>query len=308
MEVEAAKRLWLRSESFGFQYTTMVADGDAKTLSHLNDLDIYEGKKIDKVECLNHVAKRLGTGLRNLVKDYVGTDTPLGGRTRGNLPVPVINKLTSYYRNNIIRNIGDIYKMKTAIFSTLDHCKSTDEKPDHNKCPKGKESWCFFQRATAEGRVPESHEDRIRTPLSESTVHKMIPLYTRLSTDDLLTRCLPGRTQNANEALHNVIWSKCSKRVYASKVKLELGLFEAISLYNTGYLKLYSNFEATSKIKLGRYSSTTGKKFDKHRLRLANARTKEKTVAYRQKLRQAQLEEEERLIEEEGELYGPGQF
>lgn len=66
MEVEAAKRLWLRSESFGFQYTTMVSDDDAKTLSHLNELDIYEGKKIDKVECLNHVAKRLGTGLRNL--------------------------------------------------------------------------------------------------------------------------------------------------------------------------------------------------------------------------------------------------
>lgn len=128
--------------------------------------------------------------------------------------------------------------MKRAIFSTLTHCKSTDNKPELCNCPTGKESWCFYQRAIAEGRIPESHGDRIKTPLSEVTVAKMIPLYTRLSTDDLLTRCLAGRTQNANEALHNVIWSKCSKRVYTSKIKLELGLFEAISFYNTGYLKL----------------------------------------------------------------------
>lgn len=115
-------------------------------------------------------------------KDYVGTDTPLGRKTLGNVPGPIIKRLTSYYRNNIIRNIGDKEKMKTAIFSTLTHCKSTDEKPGHNKCPKGKDSWCFFQRAIAEGRVPESHKDRIKTPLSDSTVTKMIPLYTRLFT------------------------------------------------------------------------------------------------------------------------------
>lgn len=113
MEVEAAERLWLRSETNGFRYTTMVSDEDAKTLVHLNDLNIYEDKTIVKVECLNHVAKRLGTGLRNLVKDYIGTKTPLGGGgTRGNLPAPVIKRLTSYYRNNIIRNIGDKEKIK----------------------------------------------------------------------------------------------------------------------------------------------------------------------------------------------------
>jgi len=232
----------------------------------------------------------------------------LVGRTCGNLPETTIKKLTSYYRNNIMRNIGDKTKMKQAIFSTLSHCKSTDQNPQHQNCPKGKDSWCFFQRAIAEGRVPDPHKDRIKTPLLESTVAKVIPLYTRLSNDELLTGCLPGKTQNANEALHNVIWSKCTKRVYASKIKLELGLFEAISLYNTGHLKLCSNFEAVAKIKLGRYSSIVAKRFDKHRLRLANARKMEKNKAYRQKLPQSQLEEEERLVEKEGLLYGAGEF
>lgn len=129
MEVEAAERLWRRSETNGFRYTTMVSDGDVKTLAHLNSLNIYENKKIEEVECLNHVAQRLGTGLRNLVKDYVGTKTPLGGKTRGNLPEPVIKKLTSYYRNNIMRNIGDKEKIKGTIFATLSHCKSTDKIP-----------------------------------------------------------------------------------------------------------------------------------------------------------------------------------
>lgn len=87
MEVTAAERIWRRSESLGFRYTTMVADGDCKTLAHINELRIYAYTQVEKIECLNHVAKRLGTGFRNLVKSYVGTETPMGGRGRGQLSV-----------------------------------------------------------------------------------------------------------------------------------------------------------------------------------------------------------------------------
>lgn len=92
MEVTAAERLWARSESLGFRYTTMFSDGDAKTQDHLNELEIYPFVQIDKVECLDHVAKRLGNSHRNLVKKYVGSDEKMGEKGRGQLTEPVIKK------------------------------------------------------------------------------------------------------------------------------------------------------------------------------------------------------------------------
>ncbi|KAL8585901.1 hypothetical protein ACOMHN_019316 [Nucella lapillus] len=43
----------------------MLGDGDAKTHSRLLQ---YDGRPIEKLECVNHVTKRMGTALRNLVK------------------------------------------------------------------------------------------------------------------------------------------------------------------------------------------------------------------------------------------------
>lgn len=59
MEMAAAVEIWRRSENFGFRYSTMLSDGDAKTLVHLNDMHVYgENFVIEKEECVNHVKKR----------------------------------------------------------------------------------------------------------------------------------------------------------------------------------------------------------------------------------------------------------
>lgn len=77
MEVVAAENMWRRSLDHGFRYTTVVSDGDSKTFLHLSEMNLHDGKTIEKVECLNHVAKRLGTGLRKIVTDNTGTGEPL---------------------------------------------------------------------------------------------------------------------------------------------------------------------------------------------------------------------------------------
>lgn len=112
--------------------------------------------------------------------------------------------------------------MKKAIFATLSHCKSTDEHPQHNICPKEKDSWCFYNRAIANGEKPEPHPDRIKTPITEHVAAKITPLYQRLASDALFERCVSGKTQNANESLHGVIWSKCPKVTYATRQRLEI--------------------------------------------------------------------------------------
>lgn len=68
----------------------------------------------------------------------------------------------------------------------------------------------------------------------KEVVAKMIPIYQRLASTELQTRCCLGKTQNANESLHGVLWSKCSKTVFVSKKRLNLAVISTTSEYNMG--------------------------------------------------------------------------
>ncbi|GFT39835.1 uncharacterized protein TNCV_4869831 [Trichonephila clavipes] len=49
--------------------------------------------------------------------------------------------------------------MKTAIYATLFHCMSSDQKPQHKKCPSIIDSWCFYESSLARGKKPGFHKD-----------------------------------------------------------------------------------------------------------------------------------------------------
>ncbi|GFV38011.1 uncharacterized protein TNCV_1491151 [Trichonephila clavipes] len=125
--------------------------------------------------------------------------------------------------------------MKSAIYATLYHCSSTEAKPKHNKCPNGKLSWCFFKRALANEESPESHSV-MKTKLTEEVVAKILPVYQRLASNEILSRCTLGKSQNANESLHSVIWSHCPKESFQSKKRLEISVVTAVSEFNFGSL------------------------------------------------------------------------
>ena len=64
------KQLWTRSvDKYGFRYMTLLSDGDANTHSHLRSLKNYGDTPIEKEECTNHVAKRLGTALNRMQEE-----------------------------------------------------------------------------------------------------------------------------------------------------------------------------------------------------------------------------------------------
>ncbi|GFU93929.1 uncharacterized protein TNCV_2453001 [Trichonephila clavipes] len=194
-------------------------------------------------KCVNHVAKRLGTALRNKVKEWRSKGVTLGGRKQGSLTDATITKLHNFYRKAIVDNVPEVEKMKASIFATLFHCMSTDAKPMHSKCPDGKLSWCFYNRAKADNKVPGSHKS-MKTKLSEEVVAKIMPVYQRLASNEILFRCVSGKTQNANESLHSCIWRKCPKDVFVSKKRINLAVTAAVSEVNIGYvetLKLNNN-------------------------------------------------------------------
>ncbi|GFW13646.1 uncharacterized protein TNCV_1211121 [Trichonephila clavipes] len=98
MEVKAAEILWKRSiKNCGMRYVSILSDGDAKTYQHLSSLNVYGNCiKIAKEECINHVAKRLGTGLRNKILEWRNKGITIGGRKEGNLKENTIVKLTNF--------------------------------------------------------------------------------------------------------------------------------------------------------------------------------------------------------------------
>ncbi|GFX10177.1 transposable element Tcb2 transposase [Trichonephila clavipes] len=188
LEVNAAVKLWERSESIGFRYTTLLCDEDSKSFLELKERNVYGSEtQIKKEECINHVSKRLGTALRQTVKDWRVKGVTLGGKKRGSLK-ETIKKLTRYYTNAIRKNKGDIEAMETAIYATLFHCMSTDQKPQHKKCPSGIDSWCFYQSSLARGKKPGFHKDWVKTPINEEYLPKILPIYQRLASSELLSR------------------------------------------------------------------------------------------------------------------------
>ncbi|GFV72507.1 uncharacterized protein TNCV_2763721 [Trichonephila clavipes] len=205
-------------------------------------IDMLTGYVVDfevmsKEECINHVSKRLGTALRSTVKDCRAQGISLGGKAHGSLKEATIKKLTTYYQKAILRNKGDVNAMKTAIYATLLHSISTDAKPQHSKCPAGENSWCFYQSAIANGEKPNNHKLNVGTPINEKFLPKILPIYQRLASNELLERCIRCGTQNANESLHSMIWAKCPKEIFVNKRRVKRAVTEAVCEYNKGTVR-----------------------------------------------------------------------
>ena len=62
--------------------------------------------------------------------------------------------------------------------------------------------------------------------------------FQRLSDPNLLKRMIRGKTQNANESLHNIIGSRCPKTILAGKHKLHGAVGTAISSFNEGAIHM----------------------------------------------------------------------
>ncbi|GFS23554.1 hypothetical protein ElyMa_001642700 [Elysia marginata] len=119
MEVAAAELLWARSiDDHRLKYTTMLSDGNAKAFTAAQKLELYP---MAKEECVNHVAKRLGSSLRNLVTNCSKRNIQLRGRGTGRLTKETMDQLQTYY-DRAIRKSNTVEEKKAAIMATINHC------------------------------------------------------------------------------------------------------------------------------------------------------------------------------------------
>ena len=212
-------------------YNQYLGDGDTSSFKEVVAANIYKdfGVSPDKLECIGHVQKRLGTRLRNLVKSQKGTKNPIGGR--GKLTENIINSMQNFYGMAIRSNTTNKYAMKKAIGAILWHCTNfSNETFRHRMCPDDDNSWCKWQLDKKNGT--SKYKSRISIPVE---IHNTIrPIFDALSSDELLDKCLHGETQNSNEALNSLIWTRCPKNIFVNRSTFETGIYSAVLQFNDG--------------------------------------------------------------------------
>ena len=236
MEQKASEIIWKRSiELHNMRYVHMLCDGDSKAVNDLNTVHKPYGENItiSKLDCVNHVNKRIGKGLRNLKK----SNKVVRGGT-GGLTDTLIKKLSSYYRSSIIENSTtsrdpeeidkSVKQMKSDIMGGLFHyIQNPDREEQHQSCNI---KWCKYLKDKRDNANTYKGDNN----LPRSYLAEMKPLYDRLSTDDLLRRCVGGLTQNQNEAFNRTIWKRCPKETRSCARNVERALSSAVLQWNTG--------------------------------------------------------------------------
>ena len=260
---------------------------------------------IEKLDCVGHVQKRLGTALRNLKVAYRGRKLDdgktIGGA--GRLSDGLINSLQNYYGDAIRQNKGDLKGMVRAVQAMLLHSNSSDDDLRHHLCPTGEKSWCGWQRAQAKGE-PYQHKKK---PIPSAIVQLLKSVYARLGNTELLKKCLDGYHQNANESLHSLVWKFCPKVLHMGSNNVELACALAVMCFNDGSASL-ANVCDTMKIPLSKYRRRYLKKKDRARVRRSVLKCSTKGKAVRRAARRRRKGYEDKKKESEGLMYSTGAF
>ncbi|XP_064598238.1 uncharacterized protein LOC135464678 [Liolophura sinensis] len=308
MEPIGVKNIYLRSvEERKLRYTQYIGDGDSKSFSNISEKEKpYGNVEIVKLECVGHVQKRMGTGLRNLKKSSgkkkLSDNKTLGGR--GRLTNKVIDKLQIYYGLAIRRNKQNLKGMKREILAGLYHSASTDENPQHQYCPEEEDTWCKWQQAK---KNSTSQDYEHKHPLPPAVIEAIKPLYTRLSQESLLKRCLEGHTQNNCESINSLIWQRCPKEKFSGIRGLSFAFADAVIQFNEGKLGGNKVLERLG-IQNTVFFTVGYKKRDSRRIVSSITKASEITKKIRQSKRQHRVMQQEHSMEQEGTVYESGAF
>ena len=74
--------------------------------------------------------------------------------------------------------------------------------------------------------------------LPPPVIYHVKAVFDDLSTDNLLRKCLHGKTQNQNEAFNGTIWNRIPKTRFVKFKVFELAVFDAVSHFNIGKLDI----------------------------------------------------------------------
>jgi len=226
---------------YGVKVTKYLGDGDSRAYTavkkSISELPEEEKWEITKLECVNHVAKRiyyqLGVRkgeLKDVNVDPTSKKTGIGGRNL--LTNVAVKKIQSYYSWIIYSSEGDVKKMKKRIMAMCDHIGSTNQEPKHDECDP---YYCKYMLAGAETKGgQDSYDHDKHFHIAPWVMEQVRPVFEKMSDDDLLEKTAHGKTQNANECANSTVWNLLSKNNFANRYLVELVVSMATCLYNEG--------------------------------------------------------------------------
>lgn len=308
MEVQGALAMFGRSMGeHGARYTKYLGDGDSKAYTCVKDSHPY-GKNypIEKLECVGHVQKRMGTRLFKFKEKSRGNiladGKTLAGRNR--LTKEHIIAIQNYYGQAIRDNLESVEKMKQAIWAIFLHKSSTDAVPQHGFCPTGDKSWCSYNKAIATNNPPPKHKNTIPVTIME----EIRPIFKDLAHPDLLKKCLHGRTQNSNESFNHILWSRIPKTTFVQFETLSFGAYEAVCSFNVGNISRMKVLKKLS-IEPGYYTARTMKRLDEERVLRAKYARNQQTKSRRKEKRLKRKREDAIVLKNpKNQGYGAGLY
>ncbi|GFX61536.1 uncharacterized protein TNCV_2745111 [Trichonephila clavipes] len=118
-------------------YTQYLGDGDSKGFLTIKEAKVYGDTEVEKLECVGHVQKRMGTRLINILKMSKGIKLSDGKNIsgRGRLTLKEVDSIQHYYGLAIRKNLSSVEDMKRAIWAIYFHKLSTEDNPQHALCP-----------------------------------------------------------------------------------------------------------------------------------------------------------------------------
>jgi hypothetical protein len=303
METAGGIKIFERSvNTRGLKYTSMLGDGDSSTHNSIVQSKPYgEECTPDKMECIGHVQKRVGSRLRRLKNANKGVKLSDGKGLsgKGRLTTGKIDILQNYYGLAVRNNLNDVSEMAKQINAALFHVASTNEKPQHHLCPTGDDSWCGYQR--------DKETYKHRNGIPDCIVKLIEPIFVDLSNPSLLQKCTHGLTQNVNECLNGLIWERCPKTTYVEQETVALATYLAVLKFNDGDIYLLKTLTELD-IVPGIFTSKGAHNCDRDRINLSAKMSTEKVKKSRKVRRHLRKSYIDDAKDKEGVTYEAGNF
>ena len=192
--------------------------------------------------------------------------------------------------------------MSKATLAILHHYK---EQANHEYCPKGKNSWCSFNRDEA---TEENTHKPIKDLIPQADVEIIKPLIERLGSPRFCAAVENYQTQNVNESFHHFVWQLAPKDTFTSTIKTRCALHIAVILFNEGHASGLSKLFNEMGITVSKNMENQWKDFDGTRLYHKSIQQQEKTKIKRKKLKRKKWKSEQAFVRKEGTIYKSGEF
>ena len=91
-----------------------------------------------------------------------------------------------------------------------------------------------YKRQKYNRSMHENTEYSYKHSMSPAVMSQIKPIFRDLSSENLLIKCLHGKTQNMNESVNRIIWTQLPKSTFVGLETLQFGVLDAVACYNDG--------------------------------------------------------------------------